>query len=185
MASPTSTFNAIGAFIAAQTIAAAASFAALLDASAKIEAQLTARCTTGGTVAATAGLKAEAYYTYGQTSLGASAATSATSLAITSSSGFAVGQRIIVENEVVTVSAVSGTTLTISALLRAHASGAAVYLIEQVPTETYTLGATAASTTYSKTLYLSTGKYIVLLTNTDASNAVTAEATTATVDGIS
>ncbi len=49
----------------------------------------------------------------------------------------------------------------------------------------YTLPSAAASTAESKTFYIGTGKWVVKITNLDATNAVTAvEITSATVDGI-
>jgi len=48
----------------------------------------------------------------------------------------------------------------------------------------YTLPSAVASTAESRTFYVGTGKWVCKITNLDATNAVTAEITDATVDGI-
>jgi hypothetical protein len=52
-----------------------------------------------------------------------------------------------------------------------------------VPVLSYTIP-TVVSTAASKTFYLGTGKYVVKVTNLDATNAITVEITGDTVDGI-
>ncbi len=186
MASPTFTLNSVGNLLAAQSLAANANVAVLCDFTTKIEGQVTARVTTGGTSTALSYTKNEGYDIYGSTTLNGGVSAAGTSIVVTSATGFAKGQKIVIENEVRTVSNVSGTTLTIDALQNNHSNGVAIYLIEQTPTFAgiATMGGTA-STTYIKTTYMSTGRYAFVLTNTDASNAVTCEITSATVDSFS
>jgi hypothetical protein len=52
-----------------------------------------------------------------------------------------------------------------------------------IPAISYTIPS-VASTAASKTLYVGTGKYVVKVTNLDATNAITVEITGDTVDGI-
>lgn len=54
-----------------------------------------------------------------------------------------------------------------------------------LPAISYDLPSAAASTAESKTFFLGTGKWVVKVTNLDATNAVTCEITSASVDGIS
>lgn len=53
-----------------------------------------------------------------------------------------------------------------------------------IPAFSYTLPSQTASTEESKTFFLGTGQWTVTVTNLDATNAVTLEITSATVDGI-
>lgn len=178
MAQPVYSAGAIGGLLASQSLAGNKNVAAFIDASNLIEAQVTARVTTGGSSTASTYTKNEGYFVYGQTTLSAQASATATSITVVSATGIAVGQKIIVGNELHTVSAVSGATLTVDAIVNTQANGSAVYLIESTPTYpgVSTMGGTA-STTYVKTTFLATAKWIFLLTNTDGSNAVTVELT--------
>ena len=175
MAVPVMTKAAAGNLSPAAALPAAKNLAVYRDASAIIEDQVAVRVTTGGTVAATAGARIDVFYVYGSTSLSAAAAAGATSLSVASATGLAVGMKICVANEIRTISAISGTTVTIDALQNAQSSGAAVYLMTQTARPTLLLGASAANTTYSDALFLPTGTYVVAVTNTDAANAITAE----------
>ena len=55
---------------------------------------------------------------------------------------------------------------------------------DTIPMLTFVIPTTASTTKY-QSFALGTGKYTVKLTNLDASNAVTAESTLSTVDGVS
>lgn len=192
---------AAGNLLAAQSLAASANVGVLVDASAQFEAQVDVRETTGATAASTSGVSVAAYHVYAQTTTtgtssanGTALSIGATTVTVSSAVGIAKGQKIAVGpdgsggGEVVTASAISSNTLTISATLNAHANGAPVYLISQTPpVQGPTLGQnlTAANTSYGSTLFLQTATWFLLLTNTDASNAVTVEATSRAVTGVS
>lgn len=183
-----------GNLIASASLAASSNFGALVDASAQFEAQVDISDTTGGTAAATSGVSISAYHVFAQTTTtgtttnnGTALSAAGTSVTVASATGIHVGQQIAIENEIVTVSAISTNTLTISALKRSHSNGVAVYLITQTPPTTGpTLGQnlTAANTTYSAALFLQTGTWYVSLTNTDATNAVTIEGTSRAITGV-
>lgn len=172
-----------GNLLASQSLAASANIGAYYDASAVIESQVVVIETTG-TAASTSGVSVSAYRVYatGTTTTGTTSANgtglsaSGTSVTVASVSGIHVGQQIVIENEIVTVSAITTLTLTISALKRAHANGVAVYIITQTPPVTYPVLAqnlTASNTTYSEEAVLWTGRWYVSATNLDASNVVT------------
>lgn len=178
MAQPVYVAGAIGALLASQTLAASKNVAVLVDASTFIESQITARVTTGGTSTASTFTKNEGYAVYGSTTLSAQATATATSITVTSGTGFAKGQTIIVGNEKHVISNVSGVTLTIDAIVATQANGSPVYLIESTPTYPgiNSMGGTA-DTTYAKTTFMATGKWIFLLTNGDGAQSVTVELT--------
>jgi hypothetical protein len=189
-------FSAIpapGNLIPSQTaVAAAGGFGIYLDASADFEAQVTTKFETGSAVSTTAGVVASAYHVYGSTTLGAAAAAASTSITVASAAGLLPGQAIALPNELVTIGStytIGSTTVPVSALKYGYASAASVYLVEQTPSASVQLAnptgaAYAASTAYSKTLYLGTSRYFVYLTNLDATNAVTVEATVDLFSGV-
>lgn len=125
MAAPSMTFNAVGNIRAAASLAAGGTASYSIDASDKIELQITVTNTPGGTVASTRGVRVEFFPRYGSTA----------------------------EDSL-------------------------------IPAFAFTLPSTTASTEESKTFFLGTGKWTVKVTNLDASNAVTLEISSATVDGI-
>ena len=89
--------------------------------------------------------------------------------------------------EVVAISAISGTTVTISATINAYSTGDAVYLMGQTAVTSVTpsspAGTWSASKDYSAPMYLETGQYILAANNTDAAQAVTVGATVDKVTG--
>jgi hypothetical protein len=130
MAAPVMTFGTT--LHTSASLGAAASATDTLDLSTKFEGQVMYKVTAGGTVAATFGLRIEAFEIY---------------------SGSTYGD------------ASTGT---------------------DVPNFTYTVvGYTASQVVYSPKIFLSTGKWLLRITNVDATNAVTVEGIVDTVDSIS
>ena len=173
-------------------VAKSGGFGAFLDASAVFEAQVTAKFETGSAVSTTAGVVSSAYHVYGSTTLGAAASATATSITVASAAGLLPGQQIALPSEIVTIASTytaGSTTVPVSALQYSYAVGAPVYLVEQTPSSSVQLAspsgaAYAASTAYSKTLYLGTSRYFVYLNNLDATNGVTVEATVDLFSGV-
>lgn len=173
-------------------VAKSGGFGAFVDASAVFEAQVTTKFETGSAVSTTAGVVASAYHVYGSTTLAAAVSASATSITVASAAGLLPGQQIALPNELVTIASTytaGSTTVPVSALQYSYAVNAAVYLVEQTPSATIQLAsptgaAYAASTAYSKTLYLGTSRYFVYLNNLDATNAVSVEATVDLFSGV-
>jgi hypothetical protein len=187
MSSPIMTKATAGNLSAAASLAANnKNIAVFRDISAYFEDQVAVRMTTGSAVATTAGGRVDVFYCYGSTALNGNVSSGGTSVVVTSATGFAVGQKIMVENEIrtITSSGVSGTTLTIDALQNNHTSGVNIYLITQSARPSLTLGAAAANTTYSDTFFLPTGTWVVTVTNTDATNAITVEISAGTITGV-
>lgn len=194
MASPVfSAFASPGNLIPSQTsVAKSGGFGALVDASAVFEAQVTTKFETGSAVSTTAGVVSSAYHVYGSTTLGAAVSATATSITVASAAGLLPGQQIALPSEIVTIASTyttGSTTVPVSALQYSYASGASVYLIEQTPSASVQLAspsgaAYAVSTAYAKTLYLGTSRYFVYLTNLDATNGVTVEATLDLFSGV-
>lgn len=197
MASPQ--FSAIatpGNLIASQTaVAAGSAYGVYYDASAVFEAQITAKFETGSavsTVAGGAGVVASAFHVYGSTTLSAAASATNTSITVASAAGLLPGQAIALPNELVTIAStytIGSTTVPVSALKYSYASAAPVYVVEQTPSASVQLAspsgaAYAASTAYSKTLYLGTSRYFIYLNNLDTTNAVTVEATVDLFSGV-
>lgn len=162
----------------------------LCDASAVAEGQVTVRAFTGATTpSATAGVKWEFFHIYGTTTTSAAVAATATSVTVADASKLVVGQVIALYNgatklgETVTISAIGGNVLTVSATTYSYNSGDPVYLIPQTADYALTPGPLsgttyAAVTPYAKTVYLGQSKYFVRATNLDAvSTTVAVEAT--------
>ena len=187
MAAPVMTKSATGNVLAASTLAASKNVAVYRDDSANLQDDLTVRVTTGAAATSTAGCQVKVYYVSGSTTLTASASAGTTTLSVASATGIALGQKICVNSELRTVSAISGTTITIDALQSTQSSSVAVYLITQTARPSITLGAPslAANTTYSDLFRLSTGTWVVAMTNTDASNSITAEMSAGVVTSFS
>lgn len=158
-----------GNLIASGTsIAAGNSVGAFVDASAWFQAIITPKFLAPATLGTTPLATCSAYDAYAETTLSAAASSGATSISVASAAGITVGQQIALPSEIVTVSAVSGTTLTVSALVGTYSSGASVYLIEQTPSASAQVGsAYAVNTVYSKSIYLDTARYFIALTNGD------------------
>jgi hypothetical protein len=191
----------VGAAAAGNLVATATSLAAgknvgaPLDASAWFETQVSCSMQTGGTVAATAGVKWEFYHYYATTTTTGTLTAGFTSVPVTSGAKIQNGQKIIIYDatnlgELVTVTSGGGTaTLTTSAGNTNHTNPATVYIVEQTPSIVVQPGPASGTsystnTVYSKTVYCPTTKYFVLATNLDVTNAVTIEATHDDVTGI-
>jgi hypothetical protein len=175
-----------GNLLSATSLAASGSIGAYEDASSLFEFQLTNRMTTGSSASATNGVNVNIYAVYATivtttgttTNNGTALSSGGTSVTLSSVAGLAKGSQIVIANEIVTVSAISGNTLTISALQYAHSNGVSVYLITSTPTITPApLGQNTATgnETYSGMVPLPTGRWFIYLTNTDATDAVTVE----------
>lgn len=170
----------------------AGGFGAFLDASAVFEAQVTTKFETGASVSTTAGVVSSAYHVYGSTTLGAAVSATATSITVASAAGLLPGQQIALPSEIVTIASTytaGSTTVPVSALQYSYAAGAPVYLVEQTPSASVQLAspsgaAYAASTAYSKTIYLGTSRYFIYLNNLDAANGVSVEATVDLFSGV-
>jgi hypothetical protein len=86
--------------------------------------------------------------------------------------------------ELATVSAISGTTLTVGALTNSYSTNDLVFLIEQNPTggtcnPASSTGTWVANTTYSQSLYPpSSFLWILGVTNNDGTQTVTVSNTT-------
>lgn len=175
-----------GNLLAAASLAASASIGVYQDASALFEFQLTARMTTGGAAASINGVNVFIYAVYAAivtttgttTNNGTTLSSGGTTVTLSSVAGIADGSQIVIADEIVTVSAISGNTLTISAAQYSHVSGVNVYLIASTPTITPApLGqnTATANATYSEMVPLPTGRWFINLVNTDVSDAVTVE----------
>lgn len=127
MVAPSMTFNSAGNVRSSASLAAATAATADVDYSTKVEGQVTVKATMGGTVAATHGLRVDAFPGYG------------------------------------------------SSIVYAATPAASVTIAQTA----------ATSGVDSATLFLPTGKYRLAFTNLDATNAITVEATSATVDSYS
>jgi hypothetical protein len=185
MAAPVMTKSVVENVLAATSLAASNKTRAYYrDVSNLFEDQVTVSMTTGAAVAGTAGLRVDCFYVYGSTTLNGALTAGATTAVVTSGTGFAKGQKIMIGDEMRTVSAVSGTSLTIDALERNQANGIGVYIMSQMARPSVTLGAAAINTTYSDTFFLGPGTWVVGLTNTDGTNAVTVSVSSGTITGV-
>lgn len=191
MAAPTYAAGTPGNVINNAALAAGKNAAALADLSTVLGGALHCKMTTGGT-APTAATTFCCYRVYGATAAGnttlaAGAAAGATSLSVGSVAGISSGQRIAVVTaaglvgEVVTVSSVSGTTLTLgSGTLNAYSAGDLVFLIEQTASGgTIAPGSSwAANTSYSTSIYPPAAwVWILQAVNGDAAQAVSVSVT--------
>src|SRR5579885_1110256 len=152
MPAPVYSAGTYGNVINSVTAAAGKTIAAFLDLSTAIEGQVNCEVVTGGT-APTAGTAFSAYRAYAAggsppITLSAAALAGATSISVSSATGLHVGQNIALQQaggsklgEIVSISAVSGTTVTISATINSYGTGDAVYLMSQ----TAVTGATPSS----------------------------------------
>jgi hypothetical protein len=180
--------------MAAISIAASSERAVPYNISTKFEAHVTCHSQMGGTVAATTGVRFEVYQYYGSTTTTASSSAGATSISVASATGIVKGARLGIWDatnggEILEVSNVSGTTLTVAATKYNHTNGANVYVIETTPTITVQPGPNsgnyAADKVYSKMIQFGTGLWFVRAVNLDASNAHTVELSAATIDAVS
>lgn len=195
MSSPVMTTSTVGNALAAVSLGAGKNTGIYLNGSANFDDHLTVRM-SAVTAAATSGLKVDAAYVYGGTTLNGAIIATATAMTLTAIAGAARGQKIFIApdgtnpGEVVTTTGVPvGSTVAISATTYAHANNAPVYFIEQAPMTTVTLcdpstGAAANNTTYGRTLMVGTGTWAIILTNLDATNAVTIECSLGAITGL-
>lgn len=194
---PAPTFSvAQGNSLSGVSLAAGKNAALLVDASTVIQALVWCLMETGATpptvgttfaMRRVIGAKAT-----GNTTLSSGPSAAATSISVGSATGITKGRLIALIaaatgiGEVVTVSAISGTTLTVSALENSYLTSDLVFLIEDVPS-----GGTAApgsswvaNTAYDTTLYPPIGVWILHALNGDATNAITVSTTTDTIPTI-
>jgi hypothetical protein len=136
----------------------------------------------GSNATGTVGARFDFYHQVGtKTNLTSSASSGATSLAVASTNGIEINQIIAVWDainggELVTVTGVSGLSLSVNATRLAHTSTADVYIIEQIPTFTIQpapVGGYVANTVYSKTVRLDTSMWVCAITNTDSGTTIT------------
>ena len=128
----------------------------------------------------------------GNTTLSSGASAAATSISVGSTTNIQKGTSLAIVSastkagEVVVVSAISGTTLTISALENAYSSGALVFIIEDTASGGVVTPGTSWTTnaSYSTTLYPPIGVWALQALNGDATYAVTVTVLTDTVPTI-
>ncbi len=186
MAAPTYSAGSYGGVINALSVAHGANTAALVDLSTKVGGALLCKILTGSsaiTAAVTFGLyRVTAATASGNTTLSAGPSSGATSISVTSATGISKNCVIAVVTasglvgELVTVSNISGTTLTVSALINSYSTNDLVFLIEQTASGgTVAPGSSwAASTEYSTTIYPPAAwLWIIAAKNGDATNAAT------------
>ena len=194
MAAPTYSAGTPGNVISGVSLAAGGTknTAALVDLTAVLGGALHCQMTTGAT-APTAATTFRCYRVYAATapspnttlSAGVSAGTG--SLSVNSAGGINRGQQIAVVTasglvgEIVTVSSISGTTLTLTAsTINSYSTNDLVFLVEQTASGgTVAPGSSwAPNTTYSTTIYPpSAWLWIVQATNADTSQAVVVSVT--------
>lgn len=186
MATLTYTAGSLGNVVPATAVALGKNIAALVDLSTVVQGKILCKF-LAGTTPPTAQTTFSAYAVSGatasgNTTLSAGPSIGATSISVASASG--IGKNTVIAvvalatgiGELVTVSNVSGTTLTVGALTNAYLTSDLVFLIEQTPSGGSIAPGIgwAASTEYSSTLYPGTGSlYIVAAKNTDAGQPVT------------
>jgi hypothetical protein len=198
MPAPVYSAGTYGNTINAVSTARGATIAAFLDLSTAIQGQVNCEIVTGAS-APTAGTAFSAYRAYAAggsppITLSSGVSAGATSISVSSATGLHVGQNIALVQvggsklgEVVSISAISGTTITISATINAYSTSDAVYLMGQTAVTGVTpsgpTGTWAVNKDYSAPLYLGTGQYIIAANNADSAQAVTVSVTTDKVTG--
>jgi hypothetical protein len=186
MATLTYTAGSYGNIVNGVSVAPSKNVAALVDLSTVVQGSLLCKILTGAT-AITAQTSFNAYRVSGapasgNTTLSAGPSSGATSISVNSTTG--IGKNTVIAvvaastgiGELVTVSAVSGTTLTVGALINSYLTSDLVFLIEQTSTGGAVAPgiAWAANTEYSASIYPSAGSvYIVAAKNTDTGQPVT------------
>jgi hypothetical protein len=192
MPTPVYSAGTVGNVINGVSVPHGATISAFLDLSSAIEGQLNCEVVTGVS-APTVGTTFSAYRAYAAggsppITLSSGISAGATSISVSSATGLHVGQNVALQQvggsklgELVSVSAISGTSVTISATINAYSTSDAVYLIGQTPvtgiTPSSSTGTWAASKDYSAPLYLGTGQYIIAANNADSAQSVTVSAT--------
>jgi hypothetical protein len=195
MPSPVYAAGTPGNLISGVSVAAGGTktVAAFLDISTCVEGQVTCEMTTGTTAPPTLGTTFSAYKAYAAgasapITLTASAAASSTSLSVSNTTDLHAGQQVALVSastkvgELVTISAISGTTLTVGATTYGYNSGDLLYLAAQTasfavqPTNPST-GTWAPSKDYSSVLFLGPSQWIIAANNTDTAQPVTVNVT--------
>ena len=187
MPAPVYSAGAPGNLINGVTVAKGATIAAFLDLSTVIEGQATCEIATGAT-APTAGTTFSAYKVYGNSAaitISGGVTAGATAITVSSATAIHQNQRVALQQaggsklgEVVNVTAVSGSTLTITATINSYSTNDLVYLIDQTASFAVTpsgpTGSWAATTDYSAPMFLGTGQWAIGANNTDTAQSVTA-----------
>lgn len=194
MAAPSYSAGTIGNVINGVSLASGASknAAALVDLSTVLGGALHCQMSTGAT-APTAATTFRCFRVYAatatapSTTLAGAVTIGATSVSVGSAAGINKGQQIAIltaaglVGEIVTVSSVSGTTLTLAAgTINGYSANDLVFLIEQSATGgTVAPGSSwAANTTYSTSIYPpSAWLWVVQATNADTAQAVSVSVT--------
>lgn len=194
MASPvTQALPTAGNLYAAASLAAGKNVGVFYDTSAWFEAALDVRETTGSSAASTSGVSISCYHVYaGTTTTTTITGTSTTSITVASATGLAAGMKAFICNssgvgELLSITSISGTTLTVTAPNNSYSGTTSIYLISQTALVTGpTLGQnlTAGNTTYGAAVILSTERWMISLVNLDATNAVTVELTACALTGV-
>lgn len=182
MAAPTFSAATYGNVMASVALAATKTAAAFLDLSTAVEGRVT--CETTTTTGPPTGLTTfGAYEVNGATTLASGASIGATSLSVASATGLHVGQTIALQvagggvGELATISAITGTTLTVGAITNAYSTSDNVYIITETATVTAqpsnAAGAYATNKHYSQTLFLGPSQWVIAALNNDGSVTVT------------
>lgn len=193
MPSPVYSAGTPGNLLSGVSLATTKNAAAFLDLSTCIEGQVTCELITATQPTAATTFSAFKAYAAGASApitLTATAAAGATSLSVSGATGLYQGQTIALVTtatkvgELVTITSISGTTLTVPAIAAAagtYAIGASVYLMAQTASFVASpaipsTGLWAANSDYSAELFLGPAQWIVSASNT-ATQTVTVNAT--------
>jgi hypothetical protein len=171
-----------------QSVAASANFCQPLNVTTDFQTSLLLKDTAPSAVTSTTTPDNVLIYTYYiSTALSAAISAGATSASVSSASGLSVGDYIVIDNERVKITAISGTTLTITATQFAHSANVNVYFIKATPL-TLMLQPTAATSPVDEGLgmpvSLGPGNYIVCYLNGDTANTRLVWATSMSVTAI-
>lgn len=183
MAAPTFSAATYGNVMASVSLPAAKTAAAFLDLSTVIEGRITCETATGGS-APTALTSFGAYEVNFTTTLASGASIGATSLSVTSATGLHVGQKIALQQvggsqlgETITISAISGTTLTVGAITNSYSTSDNVYLITEtasfIASPANSSGAYGTNGHYSATIFLGPAQWMIVASNGDGTVTVT------------
>lgn len=191
MPSPTYSPGTLGNVLNGASLAAGKNAAALVDLIGNIGAGLDCQFTTGATAITApvtfACYRAKATTAAGNTTISGTVTAGSTSASVASAAGIGKGQLVALiaastgVGEIVTVSSVAGTTLTLAAgTTNAYAASDKVFLVEQAPSGGSAAPGTswAANTTYGTSIYPpSDFVWVLQAKNTDSGQAVTISAT--------
>jgi hypothetical protein len=194
---PAPTYSAGSPLLSAVSLAAGKNAAALIDLSTVIQGNVFVQMQTGASNAPSVGTS---FYlrrvigakATGNTTLSPGPSSGATSISVVSANGITKGRMIALIaastgiGEIVTVSAISGTTLTVSALENSYSTSDLVFLVEDTASGGTVVPGTSwtTNTSYDTTMYPPIGVWILHAVNGDASYAVTVTNITDTVPTI-